>query len=517
MARLPPRRGLAALLCLLAGRSAAVLVFDYPTGPCTTTEWVRGKTTFCSCTGGCLDGSTPFNAWSLCKYKAQPCEDALAPLRCAPHQVMSPVYDATSTIDAGIGFCTETGCPWVHPAYAARCCDCPPGFLAVAPDCAGWSGVASGMCAGCTEPDERIVLVDGAFACQQGSVVGLETTVVAPSGSATGSATDSAPATTASATSGASSSSTSTSSSSLATESSSTTEVSVSTESPAPPQSTAPSLLCKTAQAASTVTSSMGLLVTWAGSMCAITDVRSLALTLLQSIDAVASAVANPSSGVLGTEFSAASAVVASLHALLLGAALVAGAPAEASLAVALPLAYVAACNLLTNAGAGLFVADALADGLAELSCPSPPPSKRSVSPGALARRDGAYNPCAELVAAFPAGSASAIATDDACNELASYEAASIEDEGIASAVSTLQAVCASLGDSHELGLARDLASVLNAVQEFIPYCAVEAPSSGVASSSSTAESSAAAASSPPPQSTASRTGSCHARRRKRH
>ncbi|KAK3373433.1 hypothetical protein B0T24DRAFT_593632 [Lasiosphaeria ovina] len=76
--------------------------------------------------------------------------------------------------------------------------------------------------------------------------------------------------------------------------------------------------------------------------------------------------IANPSDGVLGTKFNAASAATTGVNALALGAAVIAGALVEVPLAVALPLLYTQACNIAGTAGAGLFVGGAIAEALAK-------------------------------------------------------------------------------------------------------------------------------------------------------
>ncbi|KAK5659032.1 hypothetical protein OQA88_1119 [Cercophora sp. LCS_1] len=247
-----------------------------------------------------------------------------------------------------------------------------------------------------------------------------------------------------------------------------------------------PSLVCRTARAASTAASALGLMTTWAGALCATTDLKSLALSLLQGADAVMAAIVNPSNGVLGTKFNAASAVITGVNALALGAAVIAGASVEVPLAVALPLLYVQACNIVGTAGAGLFVGGAIAEALQKLNCPPTTPKKRSVSLDpelavrAPARRDGLSNPCAEFVAMFPADSSSVAAADSACNDVASYDVASITDAAVADAISTLQQVCASLQDSNQISFMRDLVNLLSALDAAIPYCDVDTPSSSL-------------------------------------
>jgi hypothetical protein len=245
-----------------------------------------------------------------------------------------------------------------------------------------------------------------------------------------------------------------------------------------------PSLVCRAARAAATAASALGLLNTWASSLCATTDLRSLALSLPQDADAIMVAIANPTDGVLGTKFGAASAVISSVQAFVLGAAIIAGAEVEVPVAGALLLAYKTACDVATNAGAALFVGGAIADSLANLSCPPSSP-KRSVSlepeleVAAIrpaARRDGLYNPYAEFVASFPVDSSSIAATNSACNDVESYDAASITDATIAAAVSTLQQICASLQDSYQTTFMMDLVNLLSALEAAIPYCDVSAP-----------------------------------------
>ncbi len=250
-----------------------------------------------------------------------------------------------------------------------------------------------------------------------------------------------------------------------------------------------PSLACRAARAVATAASALSLLNTWASSLCATTDLSSLVVSLLQSAEAVVAAIKQPSDGVLGTKFNAASAVISTIQSFALGAAIIAGAEVEVPLAVALPLVYKTACDVVAKTGVGLTIGGGIADIVANLSCPAPPP-KRSVSPEfeldvdavrALARRDGLSNPCAEFVASFPVDSSSIAATDSACNDIESYDVGSITDSTIASAVSTLQQVCTSLQDSSQTAFMMDLVNLLSALEAIIPYCDV-----GTSSSSST-------------------------------
>jgi hypothetical protein len=383
------------------------------------------------CSGDCLDGTTIFDRTGLCRNFFNECLDPGTPMSCSGNQVFA--LTASESVDAGLGLCyiPITGCIWSYASYTYSCCDCPAGFVPVTSACTDRSRPYSHLCVGCSQPDEQIAF----DAATQAFVCN------------------------------------------------------------------GPSLACRAAQAAATAASALGLLTTWAGAVCATTDLKSLVLSLLQGADAIMAAIANPSDGVLGTKFNAASAVITGVNALALGAAMIAGASGGVPLAVALPLLYTQACNIAGTAGAGLFVGGAIAEALAKLSCHPSSPKKRSVSLDpelavrAFARRDGLSNPCAEFVAMLPVDSSSVAAADSACNDVASYDAASITDPAVADAVLTLQQVCASLRDSNQISFMRDLVNLLSALEAAIPYCDVAAPSSSSAAVSSAPPSSSA----PPP------------------
>ncbi|KAL2122796.1 hypothetical protein VTJ04DRAFT_3251 [Mycothermus thermophilus] len=408
------------LACLFAGRTTAWITYRDPIN-CSPAERIRGQAVHC-CTGACLDGTSVSwfsdNNNGICRHWANPCLDAVSSLDCPSHQVLTSITG--ESVDAGIGFChiPISGCRWAYAEYYATCCDCPDGFIPASFEvstCENWHRRWQlPLCIGCSEPYEQIYFNEftGQYDCK---------IVLSP--------------------------------------------------------------LCKAARAASTAASALGLLNTWASSLCAITNLRSLTISLLQSIDAVAAAIVDPSSGALGTKYNAASTVISTIHALALGAAIIAAAPAEVPLAVALPLAYVTACNIVTGLGAGLLLTDTIADAIAEHNCPYVP-QKRAISTEpaepdmtatvrALARRDGPSNPCSEFVRILPYEAGAADATRNACDEMASFDVAALqaEDERVASAVSTLQQVCASMRDSNQLSFMSDLANLVNAVRRLIPYC----------------------------------------------
>ncbi|GAB1321121.1 hypothetical protein MFIFM68171_11331 [Madurella fahalii] len=428
-------------LCLFAGRSAAELRYQYASATCKN-ETVPGQAVVC-CSGDCLDGTTIFDQ-GLCRNVFDACLDPGTPLSCASSQVFA--LTASESVDAGLGLCylPVTGCIWSYTKYTYSCCDCPAGFVPVASACTDRSRSFSDRCVGCSQPDEKIAFdaATQAFVCN------------------------------------------------------------------------GPSLVCRAAQAASTAVTALSLLTTWAGALCPVTTPKEMFASLLGSIDAVMQAITKPSNGVLGTKFNAASSVIVAFNTLALGLALIAGAGVELPVALAaLPVLFTRFCSSVGSASAVLFIGGKAVELLDALNCPpspSAPKKQRSVSlepaPVAFraspARRDGGlFNPCAEFVALFPDDSGSVAATVGACNDVASYDAASIDDPDVADAISTLQQACASLQDSNQLSVMQDLVILLSALEAAIPYCDVDPASSSSAAVSSALPSDSGVPTSIPPSS----------------
>jgi hypothetical protein len=127
--------------------------------------------------------------------------------------------------------------------------------------------------------------------------------------------------------------------------------------------------LCKVLNAVSTGLNALGLLSTWVGLVCATTDLKSVAITLLEDADSIMSAIASPSSGFLGTKFSAASAVVSTISSFLLGAAVVVAAEEALPIAGALAETYLAVCDVNNAIRPLLFLDQSAAQAVIDNGC----------------------------------------------------------------------------------------------------------------------------------------------------
>jgi hypothetical protein len=243
---------------------------------------------------------------------------------------------------------------------------------------------------------------------------------------------------------------------------------------------------CSVANAVSKSTSILSLVSTWAGSLCSAADFSSVAFTLLNDAYTIAVDAEDSSSGPLGNNVAALSAVAATILVF-------SGAGEALGIAAALGETFEAACLWNTFFGPALTLAGQVETAYINNYCANSV-SKRSISSGAsgrfisesisaFSRRDNAYNPCLELVGMFPTDYSTPAAADSACDEIQSYNATHMGDEGMANATTSLQQVCTAYQGSGNSTLMMDFASMLSALSDAIPYCTNATNSSAATSS----------------------------------
>ncbi|KAK5062604.1 hypothetical protein LTR84_004677 [Exophiala bonariae] len=243
-------------------------------------------------------------------------------------------------------------------------------------------------------------------------------------------------------------------------------------------------------EATSATLDKVGLIATWAGIFCPLTKQSDVLSALVQDAIAVQHAWENKSktSGIFSAQFEAASAVVASLGAYLIGAAVVAALPEEAAIAAVaaaaegLGEAYGLFCQVVSRGGEALTAASHAAESIAHSSLCPQTSSKRSTGKRVpyevvgsthrtLVARNVSYNPCSEFLSYFRIDFSLPAQLDSVCTDVEAYSQSDTLSSDLANATAVMQSFCSPYQSSGNSTLAMEFADILTAFQNAKPFC----------------------------------------------
>ena len=428
----------ATLCALLASLASADLTYTDATTNCVD-QSVNGQAVYC-CNGACLDGTSIFDTTGQCKGFNNACTDPPSVPTCSPNQVFTNIQD--QTVDAGIGSC-YVNCDWSRDIWTHSCCDCPAGFYGYHSTCDGPEGRYVSFCVGCDGDGETLSYnATNGYSCSSAASTSPATPTITPTPTPT-------------------------------------TATSTSTASATATGSAA----CALANALSSYTSALGLVSTWAGAACGVAGVGDVAVNLLGLAYSTAVNALNPSSGLLGNNAAALTAVVASSLIFL-------GLPEEIGAAGVLGIgaaAFEELCDINTVLNLAFTTAGVFESAYLKRYCDDDPVSKRFAAGAEPERRELApragsgVNPCAEFVALFPLNYSIPAVGVAACQEIQGEDVAAIADPGLANATAVLQQFCG----SGNLTTLVNFANLLTAMKAAVPYCAIPANTTVNSTSSS--------------------------------
>jgi hypothetical protein len=408
------------IVCLFFYICLADIDYQLPTTSCTISSAI-GTSIYC-CNGNCADG-TSIGKPGLCASYTDECLDLATPPSCSPNQIFS--YANENATDAGIGYCYLEECRWQKNTWSWNCCDCPSGYLAVAPGCGEGSRIDSGLCAACTGANEQLQFnsINQAYTCVTTSISSSTTT-------------------------------------------SKTTSITTSTTS----STTSSSATCaEFYRELDETVGGVGRVATTIGSFCPLSskglvDKVTYVATYLGDVYTGAKALIN--SGTHGDNaFDAALAIIATIDGFAVAAL---GVPAEGTFLATVFAGYEAACTF----DAAVAAATALFDAALQIAISKTCGTAIFTRSARLARRplagraavQDAQNPCIQILDFFPFNFDAPAQLDNDCNKL--YATSDTQN-----LTEPLRQACHSYQNSGNSTLMIDLGHVLKAVQSFVPYC----------------------------------------------
>lgn len=425
-----------------------------PLESCTTEGPVLGNAVFC-CSGACLDG-TRIGEPGQCDGWLNLCIDIDSPPACAYNQVLS--YRDPPTVDSGDGCCGACccECQWQRNDWSWSCCDCPEGFIAV--DVGTCGGTANPGCVGCQGHDQTLTGdPTTGFQCVASGTSSSESALPTSDYSDTSETPDTA-----------------------------TPDTSENPATSGPPPS-ASSDTCQDLQTASDRLGVIGTVSTWLGAVCAANfDPLSVTTSLLENAYAFAKAYKAPQTGFFGNSAGLASTLVSTISSVAIDAAAVALAPEEVTVASGLALSYAVACDANGFVGTGAFYSEVALDQEINARCTSKITKRFWSSIGLhTERRRDVDNPCAEFLSYFPSNYSAPAMLNSTCDEI-------ISDPSSLDTIPGVEKACQDYQNSGNGTILTNFATMLQALQDFVPYCTQN--STLVSSGSSTTSSMSAPA-----------------------